>query len=73
MYIVTNKKDPEEYLAGICQRGVAQGIATWSSFIKKAKTFSSEEEAKKYISVCDVFWIEKYCNVQYIHPLNIAR
>lgn len=73
MYIVTNKKDPEEYLAGICQHGVAQGIAVWSFFIKKAKTFSSEEEAKKYISAADVYWIEKYCNVQYIHPLNITR
>ena len=48
------------------------GTAIWQG-LKDAKIFTSEASARDYLRDRKVHWswVELYCNIHYIHPLNV--
>lgn len=70
MYLIKKaNSSQEEYLSDIID-----SIAFWRS-IELSKTFASEKEAKDFLKLkrADDWWINFWCRIQYIHPLNITK
>lgn len=77
MYIIRNKDYNNQYSNLDKDRIYLKeidycGMAIWRS-LKEAKTFVSESAARDYLKDRNAHynWVDMYCNIHYIHPLNV--
>lgn len=70
MYVIQSKRNKEKYLREI----TSLGFVSWVT-INEALAFDSELSIKKYMKAkkADDFWVTEYCNLHYIHPLNVKE